>query len=36
MSLLLGAYLGELVRRGSVERDWLDRSLEMIWKTLVP
>ena len=36
VSLLLGAYLGELVRRGSVERDWLDRSLEMIWKTLVP
>jgi AcrR family transcriptional regulator len=31
VSLLLGAYLGELVRRGHVTPDWLDRSLEMIW-----
>lgn len=34
VSLLLGAYLGELVRRGSVAPEWLDRSLEMIWATL--
>lgn len=34
VSLLLGAYLGELVRHGDVSPDWLDRSLEMIWATL--
>ena len=34
VSLLLGAYLGELVRRGRVAPDWLDRSLEMIWATM--
>jgi AcrR family transcriptional regulator len=31
VSLMIGAYLGELVRRGRVKRDWLDRSMEMIW-----
>lgn len=36
VSLLLGAYLGELVRHGRVAPDWLDRSLEMIWTTLMP
>ena len=36
VSLLLGAYLGELVRRGRVDPGWLDRSLEMIWTTLLP
>ena len=36
VSLLLGAYLGELVRHGRVDDDWLDRSLEMIWAALVP
>ena len=34
-SLLLGAYVGELVRRGRVDPGWLDRSLEMIWTTLL-
>ena len=34
VSLLLGAYLGELVRRGAVAPDWIDRSLEMIWATM--
>lgn len=34
VSLLLGAYLGELVRRGQVDDDWMDRSLEMIWTIL--
>ncbi|WP_051247845.1 TetR/AcrR family transcriptional regulator [Nocardioides halotolerans] len=31
VSLMIGAYLGELVRRGKVGRGWLDRSMEMIW-----
>jgi AcrR family transcriptional regulator len=31
VSLLLGAYLGELVRRGQVDDDWMDRSFEMLW-----
>jgi AcrR family transcriptional regulator len=35
VSLLFGAYLGELVRRGHVAPDWLDRSLEMIWAVMV-
>ena len=35
VSLLFGAYLGELVRRGRVAPDWLDRSLEMIWAVMV-
>jgi AcrR family transcriptional regulator len=34
VSLLLGAYLGELVRRGRVADDWLDRCLEMIWAAM--
>lgn len=36
VSLLLGAYLGELVRRGRVAPDWMDRSLEMIWTVMAP
>jgi AcrR family transcriptional regulator len=35
-SLLLGAYLGELVRHGSVAPDWLDRSMETVWQALAP
>lgn len=31
VSLMFGAYLGELVRRGRVAPGWLDRSMEMIW-----
>ena len=31
VSLMIGAYLGELVRRSEVGPDWLDRSMEMIW-----
>ena len=31
VSLMIGAYLGELVRRGRVAPGWLDRSMEMIW-----
>ena len=35
VSLFLGAYLGELVRRGRVDDDWLDRCLDMMWLVLV-
>jgi AcrR family transcriptional regulator len=31
VSLMLGAYLGEVVRRGRVTSGWLDRSMEMLW-----
>jgi AcrR family transcriptional regulator len=34
VSLFVGAYLGELVRRGRVDDDWMDRSLDMIWSIL--
>lgn len=36
VSLLLGAWLGELVRRGAVGDDWLDRSLDLLWPLLDP
>jgi AcrR family transcriptional regulator len=36
VSLFLGAYLGELVRRGRVDEEWLERCLDMIWALLVP
>jgi AcrR family transcriptional regulator len=36
VSLMVGAYLGELVRHGEVAPDWLDRSLEMLWTLMVP
>ena len=36
VSLLLGAYLGELIRRGRVGDDWLDRCLDTLWATLRP
>ena len=35
VSLMIGAYLGELVRRGRVEPDWLDRTMEMLWTVMV-
>lgn len=34
VSLFVGAYLGELVRRGRVADDWRDRALEMMWNVL--
>jgi AcrR family transcriptional regulator len=34
VSLMFGAYLGELVRRGQAEPGWLDRSMEMIWSVM--
>ena len=34
VSLMIGAYLGELVRNGRVARDWLDRSMEMLWAVM--
>ena len=36
VSLMVGAYLGELVRRGEVAPEWLDRSLELLWTLMTP
>ncbi len=36
VSLMFGAYLGELVRHGRVTSRWLDRSMEMIWLVMNP
>lgn len=35
-TLLVGAYLGELVRRGAVGDDWLERCLDLLWPALAP
>lgn len=34
VSLFLGAYLGQLVRRGKVDDDWLERCLDLMWAAL--
>jgi AcrR family transcriptional regulator len=34
VSLFLGAYLGELVRRGKVDDGWLERCLDLMWTAL--
>ncbi|HEX6148481.1 TetR/AcrR family transcriptional regulator [Nocardioides sp.] len=34
VSLLVGAYLGELVRRGRVDSQWMDRCLDLMWAAL--
>ena len=31
VSLMVGAYLGELVRHGEVGPHWMDRTLELLW-----
>lgn len=36
VTMMVGAYLGQLVRRGRVEDDWIDRCLELMWATLEP
>ncbi|CAM3540182.1 TetR-like C-terminal domain-containing protein [Nocardioides zeicaulis] len=36
VSLMVGAYLGELVRHGVVGPDWLDRTIEMLWALMAP
>jgi AcrR family transcriptional regulator len=36
VSLILGAYLGELIRRGRVDENWMERCLDMIWALLAP
>jgi hypothetical protein len=36
VSLILGAYLGELIRRGKVDENWMERCLDMIWALLAP
>jgi hypothetical protein len=34
VSLLMGSYLGELLRRGVVDDDWLSRCAELIWQAI--
>jgi AcrR family transcriptional regulator len=36
VSLMIGAYLGELVRHGDVEEGWLDRTIELLWILMAP
>lgn len=36
VSLLFGAYLGELVRRGRVSKGFGERCVDLIWAALVP
>lgn len=36
VTLIVGAYLGELVRHGSVDQAWADRCLDLIWAMLAP
>lgn len=35
VTLFLGAYLGAVVRHGRVSPDWLDRSVDLLWHSLV-
>ncbi len=35
-TMFVGAYLGELVRRGRVGPDWLEQCLDLLWPALVP
>lgn len=34
VTLMIGAYVGELVRHGDVPPTWLDRALEMVWAVM--
>ena len=36
VNLMFGAYLGEILRRGEVSDDWLDRCMEMLWGVMAP
>ncbi len=36
VSLMLGAYLGELVRHGRVEPGWTDRTIDLLWVLMTP
>lgn len=36
VSLMVGAYLGELVRHGEVSLEWMDRALELLWVLMAP
>lgn len=36
VSLMLGAYLGELVRHGEVDAGWIDRTIELLWTLMAP
>lgn len=34
VTLFVGAYLGRLVRHGTVEDDWLERCLDLMWRAM--
>jgi len=36
VTLMVGAYLGELLRRGEVGPGWLDRTIELVWRLVSP
>lgn len=36
VSLMLGAYLGELVRHGQVEPGWVGRTIDLLWMLMAP
>ena len=36
VTLMVGAYLGELVRHGEVAPEWIDRALELLWVLMAP
>ena len=36
VSIMLGAYLGELVRHGRVEPGWTDRTIDLLWMLMTP
>jgi len=36
VSLMVGAYLGELVLHGEVAPEWMDRALELLWVLMAP
>ena len=36
VSLMLGAYLGELVRHGEVKPGWVGRTIDLLWMLMTP
>ncbi|MCP3424264.1 TetR/AcrR family transcriptional regulator [Nocardioides pinisoli] len=36
VTLMVGAYVGELVRSGEVAPEWMDRTLELLWVLMAP
>jgi AcrR family transcriptional regulator len=35
VSLMLGSYLGELLRRGAVSADWTPRGVDLLWHAII-